>query len=366
MMERSPYERWTTATVLAVAALTAGAPVVSAGQAPRPDDVRVEVLRDALREMPAIVRNVVVAGPNGWEAQRNSSMRAEQTARETKTLNIGATGSLELRNISGDVTVTAGSGRDVAIEIVRLARGRTDADAKTGLDRVKVSVTQQGERAQVQTEYPEERQAPYSVSVSYAVTAPAGTRVTVNSVSGDVVAKGMQGQMSVKLISGDIHISSGGRLTEVRTFSGDVTLTDLTSDEAMTLGTVSGDVTLARVKARHLDVNVTSGDVAAREVTSESAELRSLSGDISYTGPLTRGGRYNLQTHSGSVHLNPTGGVGFEFQGSTFNGSIRPEAGFAMKTTSSSRGQLRGTVGDGGATVVATTFSGNVTIGKTQ
>ena len=132
----------------------------------------------------------------------------------------------------------------------------------------------------------------------------------------------------------------------------------------MTLGTVSGDVTLARVKARRLDVNVTSGDVAAREVTSESAELRSLSGDISYTGPLTRGGRYNLQTHSGSVHLNPTGGVGFEFQGSTFNGSIRPEASFAMKTTSSSRGQLRGTVGDGGATVVATTFSGNVTIGK--
>ena len=51
-----------------------------------------------------------------------------------------------------------------------------------------------------------------------------GHGVTINSVSGDVVAKGMQGQMSVKLISGDIDISGGARLTEVRTFSGDVTL----------------------------------------------------------------------------------------------------------------------------------------------
>ena len=125
-------------------------------------------------------------------------MRAEQTAREMKTLNIGATGSMELRNISGDITVTAGWDETSRS---RSCGSRADAPTPTrkpGSIRVKVSVTQQGERAQVQTEYPEERQAPYSVSVSYAVTAPAGTRVTINGVSGDVVAKGMQGQMSVK------------------------------------------------------------------------------------------------------------------------------------------------------------------------
>ncbi len=321
--------------------------------------------REVLREIPALVRHSVRGLSDAWELQgRGTTFRAEQTAKETKTLNLGASGALELRNLAGDISVTAGSGRDVTIEIVRVSRGRTEADAKTGLDRVKVNVTQQGERAQVQTEYPEERQAPYSVSAAYTVTAPAGTRVTINSVSGDTTVKGVKGEVSVNLISGDIVIAGAGRVAEGRTFSGSVTVTDATSDEPMRLGTISGDITIERVKARRLDVEVTSGSIIARDVSADAAELRSLSGDIAYAGRLARGGRYALQTHSGSVRITASGSVGFEFQGATFNGSIRPEAGVDMKTTTSTRGRMRGTVGDGGATVTATTFSGNILIGR--
>jgi hypothetical protein len=46
----------------------------------------------------------------------------------------------------------------------------------------------------------------------------------------------------------------------------------------------------------------------------------------------------------------------------TFSGSIRADASVNLKETSRSRQALRGTVGDGSAVVVATTFSGDVIV----
>ncbi len=87
-------------------------------------------------------------------AEQNRDFRAEQTDKTTRTIALGPTGSLELRNISGPISVTAGSGKDVTIEIVRTSRGRTDADAKNGLQQVTVDVDHRGERATVNARYP--------------------------------------------------------------------------------------------------------------------------------------------------------------------------------------------------------------------
>ena len=61
---------------------------------------------------------------------QDKDFHVEQTDRQTKTLAIGANGSLELKNIVGDITVKAGGGREATVEIVRVSRGQTDADAK--------------------------------------------------------------------------------------------------------------------------------------------------------------------------------------------------------------------------------------------
>ena len=112
---------------------------------------------------------------------QDKDFRVEQTDRQTKTLAIGANGSLELKNVVGDITVKAGGGRDATVEIVRVSRGRTDADAKTGLERVTAEVTTRGDRASVTAEYPDDRHPNYAVSVALTVTAPAGTKLLVQS-----------------------------------------------------------------------------------------------------------------------------------------------------------------------------------------
>jgi hypothetical protein len=97
---------------------------------------------------------------------------------------------LELRNVAGEITVTAGSGRDVVIEIVRRSRGRTEADAALGLDEVQVNVDHRGERASVETVYPRGRTS-FHVSANYTVTAPAGTRIAARSISGNATVRGI-------------------------------------------------------------------------------------------------------------------------------------------------------------------------------
>ena len=108
-------------------------------------------------------------------AVRIATSSAEQTHKETRTLALGPTGSLELRNIAGPITVTAGSGQDVTIEIVRVSRGRTEADAEAGLAaghgrRRSPRRARHASTPGIRGARPPE----LSVTVGYTVTAPAG------------------------------------------------------------------------------------------------------------------------------------------------------------------------------------------------
>jgi DUF4097 and DUF4098 domain-containing protein YvlB len=300
-------------------------------------------------------------------AAQSRTWTAEQVDRETKTLQLGATGSLELRNIAGDITVTSGSGRDVTIEIVRRSRGRTDADAKLGLSQVTVQVDQRGERATVQVHAPDVQRPVYSVSTTYTVTAPVGTHLTAGSVAGTVTIKGIRGDVSASVISGDINISSVGRISTISAISGNVSVTGADSESDVSVSAVSGNVSLQQIKARRVAVSVTSGSVTARDMTCDGAELSSMVGAVEYAGALTSNGRYQLRTHSGQVRFFPTGSIGFELQSNTFSGMIQVDLPIAVQNSLSRRGPMRsfrGTFGDGSAVVIATTFSGNVLIGK--
>src|SRR5262245_5297004 len=79
--------------------------------------------------------------------------REEQTERTTKTVKIGATGELDLATVSGDITVSRGSGQDATIEIVKTARARTADEAREMLGLVTVDVSERPGRAEVRTRY---------------------------------------------------------------------------------------------------------------------------------------------------------------------------------------------------------------------
>jgi DUF4097 and DUF4098 domain-containing protein YvlB len=295
-------------------------------------------------------------------AQQGRDGRAERTDRTSQTIALGPTGLLELRNVSGDITVTAGSGRDVVLEVVKRARGRTDADVARGFEEVRVAIEHRGERATVETVYPQGRRS-FDVNTTYTVTAPAGTRIIARSVSGNATVRGIKGDVSVEVVSGNVAVSNAGRVSQARSLSGNVRLTDIESDGVVTAGTVSGNLDLERVRARRLAADNVSGNIRVNDANCDSAQLKSMSGLVEYVGQIARNGRYELESHSGPVRFIVDGNVGFEFQGRSFSGRIQPE-GLSFQGVSMNRGQMRATVGDGSAVVVAQSFSGNVVVGK--
>lgn len=288
--------------------------------------------------------------------------RQEVSDRQTHSLAIGANGSLELKTVSGDITCVAGSGSTATVEVIRRSRGRTDADARLGLDEVRAVVDHRGERAAVAAVYPSNRrQPPYSVDISYVVTAPAGTRVSAGSVSGDVMVRDIKGDLSVTSVSGEIAVSGAAQLSAAKSVSGDVSIVNAASSGSINAGSVSGDVRFDQITAPQIGAESVSGGIVVLRASVERAALKSVSGDIEFNGTIARGGRYEFQSHSGDVRVFALGTAGFDLQLSTFSGTLRATPVVTMRT-GQSRTTVRGTVGDGSAVLVATTFSGDVTV----
>ncbi|MGH9408835.1 MAG: DUF4097 family beta strand repeat-containing protein [Vicinamibacterales bacterium] len=303
--------------------------------------------------------------------QSRDRARAEQTERTTRTIHVGDGGWLDLGNVAGDITVTRGRGGDATLEIVKTARARTDDDAKRMLTLVNVDVNETSRRAEVRARYGNDtnlwgRSGNLDVSVAYNVTAPEGTRITAESISGGIRITGIK-DVSANTVSGDVHVSGADRLGSVKSVSGSVEVDDANVD-SLESGNVSGDVTIRRVKARRIEVGSVSGNVLLDGVDCDRVTAHTTSGDVTFTGRLSSNGRYELKSFSGEVHVSVTGGAGFELQANSFSGDVRSDLPIATHGTGDTRHghhtMLTGTYGDGSAVIQATTFSGSIVIGK--
>lgn len=329
-----------------------------------------ERVRSSAREAARAAREAARAD---W--YQRGDAREEQTERVARTLKIGATGEISLSNIAGDIVVSRSGGGDATVEIVKTARARTAEEARELLGLVQVDVVERAGRAEIRTRYPQRDdmqrrgRRSFNVSVAYTVTAPEQASITVNSISGDISVRDIKGDLALETISGDVRIANAGRVPRAKTVSGNVEITDTTIEGTMDASTVSGTLHLRNVAARRLDLGSVSGDVRLEAVKCERVGARSVSGQIQLTGPLVRGGRYELGSHSGEVRVLTSGDVGFEVEASSFSGSVRAEMPLTLQgTTVGGRGprqrSLRGTFGDGSAMLDLSTFSGSIVIAK--
>lgn len=337
---------------------------LAASVAPVPAQTRPEQIRAIVRGRMEAVRPVLY-----------QQGRDEQTDRQTKTLKLGPEGELALANIAGDIVVTRSGGNEATVEIVKTARGRTADDAREMLRLVDVTVTEREGRAEVKAVYPygEERRREnrrnVNVSVAYTVTAPAGTRITVGSVSGNIRVADIKGDLSVSSVSGGLRIANAGRIGTAKSVSGNVEIVDTQVDGGIEAGSVSGNVLLRKVNARRVDAGSVSGEVALQDVQCDRVGAHSVSGNVEYGGNLAKKGRYELTSHSGDVRLAVGGGTGFELEANSFSGSVRSDLPLSGRDRDRDdvpgRGHtLRGMYGDGSAVISVTTFSGNIVVSK--
>ena len=305
-------------------------------------------------------RAAVTAGaPFGSDA-------AQQTEKFAKTVPLVKGGTFDLSNISGDIIITGGSGDQVVIDAIKKGRSAEELKAVT------IEVTSIGNRVEVRTRYPENSHNLGSVSVGYTVAVPRAAAVIVKSISGDENITGVDGELQSNTISGNVTVTAAADVRSLKSISGDVHVQTSKSSGALAVSSISGDVTLKDVKAAEIQVNGVSGTIKMDEVTSSHVSAKCISGNITFGGPLAKGGRYELNSHSGDITIYASDKVGIEVSASTFSGDVSSELVLTSKfggDTPSGRGRrmrqsVQGTFGDGSALLQLTSFSGDIRIVK--
>ena len=323
--------------------------------------------------------------------------------------------------------MTGVDGDDLTIRATKRVAGpgTDDADA---LDRVEIRIEEHGDQVFVETDYPRRRRSflqslasllrggervPF-VAVDYLVTVPRDTGVAIESFDGDVTVEGVDGETHVKTVSGDGRLASLARLVAVETFSGNLEIADVRSDDVLTAETVSGRidiegvraprlqvksfggaVALQGVEARRVEVETVSGSVtfdgalaadgryelqvksfggavALQGVEARRVEVETVSGSVTFDGALAADGRYELRSHSGSIRLTLPDGSGFELDAQSFNGDLRSDIPILVGRGDPSRQTpvfeggrraIRGIAAAGGARLELSTVSGDMAIG---
>jgi len=285
--------------------------------------------------------------------------RGEETERISRQFKIGANGRLTLSNISGEIVLTAGSGDEVTLEAVKRTRG-----SRSELASVVIDIDERPGRVDIRTRHTSRSD---QASVDYTVRVPRGAAVDVSSISGNVRASNLQGPLRAQSISGSVVVSDSTNVEVAKSISGDVEVSGAMPEARLTASTVSGRVRARDVKARGLSLSAISGDVEVTNVEAERLDGKSVSGDFVFTGTVARNARYEFSSHSGSVRLTLGGGAGFEVSANTFSGSIQSDLPVTVNDQRPRRGpgrSVRAVVGDGGATLTVSTFSGNIVIRK--
>jgi hypothetical protein len=335
---------WRSGVILTAVAV-AFAPCALAAQTRDRQDVRdlsraiteavTAAIDESIREATGAVDEALRELPGGRQTPAQSGSRSGTTDAPTRKLNIGTSGIVEVYATSrGSITITVGTG-PATVTVERRTPARTGGSAAGSL----YSIEESRDRVRIR---PRD-----SADVSFKLVVPAGTEIHAQSVAGPIAISGLRGDV------------------EAHSTSGLVTIADVDTTDDVTVGDTAGMVSLTRIKARRVNVEVVEGLVTATDVAARFATIRSTSGALVYRGTLAHNGRYELKTHNGPVRFEPSGAVGFEIDAQTYSGAI--DVGIPLKVStkgSSGRRTISGTSGDGDATVVISTFSGTVTIGK--
>ena len=144
--------------------------------------------------------------------------RAEVTEEFHQTYALNAGGSVELRNVNGDVRITAWDRNEVKVDAVKSAR------TKERMDEAQIVVEASGNRVFIKTQYPE-HDLTFSVenvnnpaSVEYTLMVPRGARLDrievvngsleITGATGEVRASCVNGRLTAKDLAGDSTLSS--------------------------------------------------------------------------------------------------------------------------------------------------------------
>ena len=225
---------------------------------------------------------------------------------------LSATGTVEIHLFSGSIKLIGWE--ETRVEVSgRVGGGVDNLLIDGGEDRVVINVKPDGETYGL----PE---------AALEVRLPSKGRVLVEIINGSIKTEGLAGRVNLESVNGSINVSGVPREAEISAVNGTITLKGDGSMEEGTLETVSGDISV------RMDIR-----------PGTSLEISTVSGSIDLQIPKESGVEFEAETFSGNIEYE----LGPQPEGS---GTFMPSQEWSF------------TLGDGGAYVSLSTFSGSIHI----
>ena len=177
-----------------------------------------------------------------------AAAQTEVTERFSKTAHLDQNGTFDLTNISGNIVITGGSGRDVTIEAIKRVQRPNPNAARALLQMIDIQVVEQANRVEVRTVFPRPRNFPGSVD--FTISVPDDANVTVKTMSGNVRATNISGELRADVVTGNLVVAAARRIEALKSVSGDIEIVDASADDFVTASTVSGNITVRGLKGR--------------------------------------------------------------------------------------------------------------------
>jgi len=235
-----------------------------------------------------------------------------------RSFELGPSPAIEIKNVSGPITVVAHDGSKVEVRALKQGSGED-------LAQVEVRLQTHGGSLQVSTEYPEASgcRGHGHVSVAYELRVPRASRLQAKNVSGAVQASEVRGGITVETVSGSIEVQgSGAAELALKSVSGAIRVA--ASSGVLNAKSVSGKIEVTRLRDAR-----------------QPASLRTVSGPV-------------------RIALDPRGAARVEV--STTSGKVTAE--LPLRLNEHERRWFRGELGQGGALIRASTVSGSVELAK--
>jgi DUF4097 and DUF4098 domain-containing protein YvlB len=241
------------------------------------------------------------------------------------------TGTVEIDNVAGSVTVTGWEKPEV------------DVQGKLGASVDRVDVAQTADRIVIKVMLSEKRVPDHGAEATLQVRVPLNSTLLVHTVSAPITVDGLHGKSSLHSVGGDIRAALAGADEEVTSVGGNIYVSGNPIVTTLRTSTVGGTIVLTG-GVGDIHAHTVAGRLDLAVDGAKNVDAGSVAGEVAVRGHLMPDAHTKASTVNGNMSIKVSADAGYTYEIASFGGSIH--TCFGEQSVS---GHLRGQVGSNGA-----------------
>ena len=263
-----------------------------------------------------------------------------QTTRKEIRFDVAPSGTINVVNNAGMVTLKTGSGHQ-AVMIYSLHSNKMEVDQESTPDKRRVEIRAHA----LSNQQPTAEEA----KVDMELTVPSGVAMTVSTSTAPITAEGLAGDVTFSSDTGAITVSNMAR-------------------SHLHVRSVAGPVNLSNLSLGHVDVISSGGAVKMVNVSGPKLNIATGSGNISDEGDCSGVGDYLMTTHSGDIDMTLPQTASVDLNARSVSGRVENDFPLQAKKhpvfVPKAGSSFAGTSNSGSSSVELRSFSGRIRVKK--